>query len=148
MRFPLFLVAAVLVAAVCGCSCMSTVERANLIPADSRDEYVNMNPDGQHNDCIRNGEIVRGMCAREVVASWGLPNVYVVSKTNPSEEWIFYVRDRDSLSMLIYTLGFNDDTLRTWEVEQKRLVGQGVVSSDAKGQKDIPGATPSGPTKR
>jgi hypothetical protein len=69
------------------------------------------------------------MSTHEVIASWGLPDVYIMTKTTPAEQWIFYVKDRDSLSMLIYTLGFADDTLRAWDVEQKRFVGQGIVSA-------------------
>ena len=129
MRFALILAAVVSVATTYGCSCVSTVERANLAPAASREEYARLHPEGAHNDCIRNGEIVRGMSAHEVIASWGLPDVYITTKTTPAEQWIFYVKDRGSLSMLIYTLGFADDTLRAWDVEQKRFVGQGIVSA-------------------
>lgn len=147
MKFPMFLPAAILVLVMCGCSCVSTVERENLTTAASRDEYIKLHPDGTHNDCIMNGEIVRGMSASEVVASWGLPNVYIVTKTSPDEQWIFYVKDRDSLSMLIYTLGFADDTLRAWEVDQKRFIGQGVVSAAGR-QMESPGSTVVDPKKR
>ncbi|MDD4856467.1 MAG: hypothetical protein PHD74_00015 [Candidatus Krumholzibacteria bacterium] len=111
------------------CSCVSTIERANLVPACSREEYVKLHPEGAHNDCIKNGEIVRGMCAHEVFASWGLPNVYIVTRSAPSEEWIYYVKDQSSLAMLIYTLSFTDDTLRVWNIDQKRFVGQEIVSA-------------------
>jgi hypothetical protein len=147
VRFLLFLNAAVLLVIMSGCSCVSTMERANLTTAASREEYVKLHPDGTHNDCIMNGEIVRGMSAPEVVASWGLPNVYIVTKTGPDEQWIFYVKDRDSLSMLIYTLGFADDTLRAWEVEQKRFVGQGIVSASER-ERETPGSTVVDPKKK
>jgi len=128
MRLVLILSAMALLATTYGCSCVSTIERADLTAAASRDEYVRLHPDGLHNGCIKNGEIVRGMSAREVIASWGLPNVYIAAKTTPAEQWIFYIKDHDSLSMLIYTLGFMDDTLQAWDIEQKRFVGQGIVS--------------------
>ena len=128
MRFMLILSAVALLATSYGCSCVATVERATLTPAVGRAEYVKLHPDGAHNDCIRNGEIVRGMSAHEVVASWGLPNVYVLTRKSPSEQWIYYIKDRGSLAMLIYTLGFADDTLRVWNIDQKRDVGQGIVS--------------------
>ena len=70
------------------------------------------------------------MSSHEVLASWGLPNVYVVTRTSPTEQWIYYLKDRDSLTMLIYTLTFADDTLQVWDVDQKRFVGQGIVSTD------------------
>jgi len=128
MRFMLILSAVALLATSYGCSCVSTVERASLTPAAARAEYVRLHPDCAHNDCIRNGEIVRGMSAHEVVASWGLPNVYVLTRKSPSEQWIYYIKDRGSLAMLVYTLGFADDTLRVWNIDQKRDVGQGIVS--------------------
>jgi len=132
MRFVLIVSAVALLATTHGCSCVSTIERADLTPASSREEYVRLHPAGVHNACIKNGEIVRGMSAREVIASWGLPNVYIAAKTTPAEQWIFYIKDHDSLSMLIYTLGFADDTLQAWDVEQKRFVGQGIVSAKEK----------------
>lgn len=128
MRFMLILSAVALLATSYGCSCVSTVERATLTPPAARAEYIRYHPDGAHNDCIRNGEIMRGMSAHEVVASWGLPNVYVLTRRSPSEQWIYYIKDRDSLAMLVYTLGFADDTLRVWNIDQKRDVGQGIVS--------------------
>lgn len=121
--------AAALLLVSCGCSCVSTIERANLVPVCSREEYIRLHPESVHNDCIKNGEIVRGMSAHEVVASWGVPNVYIVARAVPSEQWIYYVRDRNSLVMLIYTLSFTEDTLKTWNVDQKRFVGQEIVSS-------------------
>jgi len=129
MRFVLILSAVALFMTSYGCSCVSTVERANLMPVVSREEFVKQHPGGTHNDCIRNGEIMRGMSVNEVIASWGFPNVYFVTKTAPAEQWIYYIKDRNSLSMLIYTLSFADDTLRVWDVDQKRFVGQGIVSA-------------------
>jgi hypothetical protein len=128
MRFVLICFAAALLMTSYGCSCVSTIERANLIPAASREDYIKLHPDGPYNDCIKNGEIVRGMNTREVFASWGLPNVYIVTRTVPSEQWIYYIKDRDSLAMLIYTLSFADDTLQVWDIEHKRFVGQEIVS--------------------
>ena len=128
MRYmQVFLATAILMTSF-GCSCISTVERANLTSAASREEYISSHPDGVYNDCISNGEIMYGMTAHEVIASWGLPNVYMVTRTTPSEQWIYYIKDRGSLAMLIYTLGFSDDTLRVWDIDQKRLVGQEIVS--------------------
>jgi hypothetical protein len=123
-----FLAAAMLLAAL-GCSGVSTVEKANLTTPVAREEYANAHPGDQHNVCIRNGEITRGMSVHEVIASWGMPNVYVVSRSKPGEQWIYYLKDRDSLLLLIYTLSFADDTLSVWDIDQKRLPGQALVST-------------------
>lgn len=130
MNKTLILCVCALSAVSWGCSCVSTVERANRIPAACREDYVKLHPECEHGASIVNGEIVRGMCSHEVLASWGLPSVYVVTGTSPTEHWIYYLKDRDSLTMLIYTLTFAADTLQVWDVEQKRFVGQGIVSID------------------
>jgi hypothetical protein len=132
MKIALVLCACLILAACIGCSCVSTVERVNRIPAVNREDYVKLHPECDHRNSIVNGEIIPGMSANEVMASWGFPNVYVVTRTSPTEEWIYYLKDRDSLTMLIYTLTFADDTLQVWDIDQKRFVGQGVISSDNK----------------
>ena len=111
-----------------GCSCKSATERADLIAAEARQEYVKLHPDGTFNDLILEGEITRGMSAREVMAAWGMPNVYAVSRILPAEHWVYYVRDRDALSLLIYTLTFEDDTLRIWDIDNKRFTTQGIMA--------------------
>ncbi|MCX5754374.1 MAG: hypothetical protein NTW97_12180 [Candidatus Krumholzibacteria bacterium] len=129
MKMAIILCAGAMLAASIGCSCVSTVERVNRTPLAAREDYVRHHPECAHRERIANGEITRGMSAREVLASWGLPNVYVVTRTSPTEEWIYYLKDRDSLTMLIYSLTFADDTLRVWDIDQKRFVGQGIVST-------------------
>jgi hypothetical protein len=127
-RTPVLVTAIVLLTTL-GCSGVSTVERANLTTPVSRQEYIETHPGAPYNHCILNGEITKGMSAYEVIASWGMPNVYVVSRSKPGEEWIYYLRDRDSLALLIYTLGFEDDTLRVWDIDQKRPTGGSVVTT-------------------
>jgi len=114
----------------CACSGVSTLERANLTSLESRQDFIRLHPEGVHNKFIENGEIVPGMSVHEVIASWGMPNVYVVTPMAPNEQWIYYLKDSNSESMLIYTLSFGNDTLQTWNVDQKRFVGQGVVSKE------------------
>jgi len=130
MKMAMILCACVVLAASFGCSCVSTVERVNRTPVACRENYVMLHPECAHGENIVNGEIVRGMGSNEVLASWGLPNVYIVTRTSPTEQWIYYLKDRDLLTMLIYTLTFADDTLQVWDVDQKRFVGQGIVSTD------------------
>jgi hypothetical protein len=129
MKMAMILCVCAALAASIGCSCVSTVERVNRTPVASREDYVKLNPDCDHGESIVNGEIVRGMSSREVLASWGFPNVYIVTRTSPAEQWIYYLKDRDSLTMLIYTLTFAEDTLQVWDVDQKRFVGQGIAST-------------------
>lgn len=148
MRYLPILFAAILVLGASGCSCVSTVERANFVPTETRSEYISLHPDGAFSECILNGEIVAGMTMQEVAASWGMPNVYVVTRTEPSDQWIYYVKDRESLSTLIYTLAFSSDTLRGWDIDQKRSIGQGIVSYGDEIDRDISAPAMPTPKKR
>lgn len=127
MRTVAIVIAALLFVSMAGCSGMSTVERAELTNLESREHFISSNPNSTYCENIRNGEIVRGMNIYEVIASWGLPNVYLVSQKKPRENWIYYVQDQDTRSILIYTLTFNDDLLEGWEIDMKRFVDQRVV---------------------
>jgi hypothetical protein len=121
------MIATLLVVVMLGCSGVSMVEQANLTRLESREHFIELNPNSLFCESIRNGEIIRGMNIYEVIASWGLPNVYLVSQKDPSENWIYYVEDSDTRSILIYTLTFREDLLETWEIDMKRLVDQRIV---------------------
>lgn len=121
------MVATLLVVVMLGCSGVRTVEQADLTKLESREHFIELNPNSSFCEHIRNGEITRGMNIYEVIASWGLPNVYLVSPKEPSENWIYYVEDPDSRSILIYTLTFMDDSLETWDIDMKRFVDQRIV---------------------
>lgn len=125
-RSPILFAACAMILA--GCSCKPATERADLVAVEAREDYVRAHPDGAFNDLILLGEITRGMSAYDVLAAWGMPNVYALSRKSPEEHWIYYVRDEVSLSLLIYTLTFEDDTLRLWDVAQKRPASRGITA--------------------
>ena len=111
-----------------GCSCMTKVERENFVDSGFRDEYTKLNPESPYCENIRNGEITRGMNVQEVIASWGLPNVYLVSAKKSEEYWIYYIRNELSSSVLIYTLVFSDDSkLSDWDIDMKRFIDNSYV---------------------
>ena len=127
----------VLIIAV-GCSGVSTVERANLTKMESREHFIEMNPNSLYCANIHNGEIVRGMNIYEVIASWGLPNVYLASRKEPVESWVYYVQDADTRSILIYTLSFRENLLESWDIDMKRFVDQRVSYDGDRPQKLVP----------
>lgn len=132
MRTSAMTIAALLFLFMAGCSTVSNVERAELTNLESREHFISSNPGSIFCENIRNGEIVRGMNIYEVIASWGLPNVYLVSHTEPKENWIYYVQDTDTRAILIYTLTFNDDLLEDWGIDMKRFVDQRIVYDSEK----------------
>jgi hypothetical protein len=127
---------------LCGCSGISTVERERLTAVESREEYCQAHPESRHIEQIRNGEIVRGMVGNEVIASWGMPNVYLVSKDGTEEYWIYYVQDPVQHSVMVYSLCFDtDNVLSDWEIDMKRFsnysLGYIPTSSKEKPEKQV-----------
>jgi hypothetical protein len=127
MRVSVLLILAVLLCTCIGCSGIHQTEREDFTKPEAREKYLAANPASRHGDQIRNGEIMRGMDLYEVIASWGLPNVYLVSGEEAKEYWIYYVQQRESKSVLIYTLTFSDDSLEGWNIDQKRLDDYRIV---------------------
>ena len=128
MRTTGILIVAALLCTGIGCSHISHTEREFFTRPEAREQYIAANPDCQYSDQIRNGEIIRGMDIYEVIASWGLPNVYLVSKEEPNEYWIYYVQAEESKLVLIYTLTFRDIFLEGWDIDQKRFDDYRIVS--------------------
>ncbi len=118
----------VLLCIAVGCSSISQTEREYFTRPEAREQYIIDHPDCTCRDQIRNGEIIRGMDIYEVIASWGLPNVYLVSKEVPKEYWIYYVQEGASKAVLIYTLTFAEDYLEGWDIDQKRFDDYRIVS--------------------
>ena len=67
------------------------------------------------------------MNTSEVMASWGMPDIYLQARNEPVEHWIFYIEDEGSRSVLVYTLTFDNDILGDWDIDMKRFVEHRVV---------------------
>lgn len=128
MKITGILLTVVLLGAAIGCSSISHTEREYFTRPEAREQYIIDHPNCTHSDQIRNGEIIRGMDIYEVIASWGLPNVYLVSKEQPKEYWIYYVQEEASKAVLIYTLTFGGEHLEGWDIDQKRFDDYRIVS--------------------
>ncbi|HUV36337.1 MAG TPA: hypothetical protein VMX58_05310 [Patescibacteria group bacterium] len=128
MRITGILIIVVLLCTAIGCSSIYKTEREYFTRPEVREEYIADHPGCRYGDQIRDGEIIRGMDIYEVIASWGLPNVYLVSKEEPKEFWIYYVQDGESKLVLIYTLTFDDACLEGWDIDQKRFDDYSIVS--------------------
>jgi len=111
-----------------GCSCTSQIEKEEFTSNDAREIYIDGHPESTFQENIRNGEIIRGMNAEEVLASWGMPNVYLTSRTRNEERFIYYVQDDEANSVLVYMLDFDSDNiLFDWDIDEKRLSSYSLV---------------------
>jgi hypothetical protein len=128
MKITGTLLTVVLLCTAVGCSSISQTEREYFTRPEAREQYIIDHPDCAYGDQIRNGEIIRGMDIYEVIASWGLPNVYLVSEEAPKEYWIYYVQEGVSKAVLIYTLTFAEERLEGWDIDQKRFDDYRIVS--------------------
>jgi hypothetical protein len=127
MRYKALLLVCILATTAFACSGISTLEREDVISPASREDYLRTHPEGLYNHCIKNGEITRGMGVYEVLAAWGMPNIYLASRNKPVENWIYYVEDEESRAVLVYTLTFEDEILREWDIDMKRFVDSRLV---------------------
>jgi hypothetical protein len=92
-------------------------------------EYIRSNPEGQYNDYILKGEVVKGMGFMGVLASWGLPNVRQISEGSLHEYWTYVTEDKAAGMWTMYELMFKDQTLVSWVVD-KNIVGEGGIRPD------------------
>jgi hypothetical protein len=131
MRYLPLLFAIPLLILLSGCSGTSLIERENFTSASAREIYIEGHPESAFQENILNGEIIRGMNEEEVIASWGMPNVYLTSKKMDEERFIYYIQDRDVGSVLVYTLDFDaDNILFDWDIDEKRLSSYSLVEYD------------------
>jgi hypothetical protein len=131
MRYLPLLFAMPLLIFLSGCSCTSQIEREDFTSSEAREIYIEGHPESTFQENIRNGEIVRGMNEDEVIASWGMPNVYLTSRVREEERFIYYIQDRDANSVLVYMLDFDaDNILYDWDIDEKRLSSYSLVGFD------------------
>lgn len=80
-----------------------------------REEFFKTHPDGQFNEHIARGEVVRGMDFLEVLASWGNPS----KREKPTvsvEYWMYRDDDEDSGDWVQYKFIFRKNVLEDWEL--------------------------------
>jgi len=128
MRYMPFLLAMSLLIFISGCSCTSQIEREDFTSSAAREIYIEGHPESGFQENIRQGEIVRGMNEEEVIASWGMPNVYLTSRVKDEERLIYYIQDRGANTVLVYMLDFDaDHILYDWDIDEKRLSSYSLV---------------------
>jgi hypothetical protein len=80
-----------------------------------RSEYLAAHPDGEFNDYVENGEVVRGMDYLAVLASWGHPTRRA-RVSNATEDWIYHEVDEETDGWMEFTFTFHNKILDDWEI--------------------------------
>jgi hypothetical protein len=91
-----------------------------------REEFFKTHPDGQYNEFIARGEVVKGMDFLEVLASWGNPN----KREKPTENveyWLYHEEDENSLDWVEYKFVFRKNVLEDWELTKH--IGEGGIQN-------------------
>ena len=128
MRYLPLLFALSLLILASGCSSTNQIEREDFVSSDAREIFIEGHPESAFQENIRNGEIIRGMNEDEVLASWGMPNVYLSSRVRDEERFVYYIQDRGANSVLVYMLDFDSDNiLYNWDIDEKRLSSYTLV---------------------
>lgn len=87
---------------------------------ESRDAYIESNPTGVYNEFIDRGQVVPGMHAPEVIASWGMPSLRSLEsrKGEEFELWTYRMKQEETGTHYFYRLFFRNYTLEFWEVDR------------------------------
>lgn len=124
-RIALWLPAALLL--VCSCThnprMISGAESDYLLKL--RAEYLASNPEGQYNEFIQRGEVVKGMDILEVLAAWGHPKLRE-KRTPTSEDWLYRTVDEDSGDWYEYIFRFQNNVLSEWELTRNFAAGGSI----------------------
>jgi len=108
------------------CAHVPTMLNENPETAKLRAEYLRSHPYGAHNAEIQRGEVVRGMDAMEVLASWGVPQKRETKAKGNKELWSYTSRDAQSGDAVVYELAFADRILQHWTMDRS-TAGSGAT---------------------
>jgi hypothetical protein len=115
--------------------------------ADLRAEYFAMNPDSPYRNNVERGEVVKGMDAFGVLASWGSPERRARDE-DAAERWVYVDTDENSGNSIEYALSFREGLLDSWSTLRHAYGGPALrqqesnvvatPSADAPAGKQVP----------
>jgi len=114
-RAPHRLLSVSLLVLVVGCASslrLTRDPRADRL-ADLRAEYFAMNPDSPYRNNVERGEVVKGMDAFGVLASWGSPERRARDE-DAAERWVYVDTDENSGNSIEYALSFREGLVDSW----------------------------------
>lgn len=118
MRTPLYALPALVLLSILFIGCSSQLPSMDTSPEyilQLRAEYLAAHPDGEFNEYVENGEVVKGMDYLAVLASWGHPSRRA-RLSNVSEDWIYREVDEDTDAWMEYKFTFHNSILEDWEI--------------------------------
>ena len=108
--------------------CSSPLPRVETSPSyllELRAEYLAMNPDGEFNVHVEQGEVVKGMDYLAVLASWGYPTRRE-RRGETREDWVYREVDETTQAWIEYTFIFRHNVLGGWDIARNSAGGRGL----------------------
>jgi hypothetical protein len=103
-----------------------------------RAEYFRAFPDGQFNDRIERGQVVKGMSLFEVLAAWGIPDARTVKVEENRECWVYVLVDDTNLDWVRYDFTFHGNELTGWEMTPNIASGATLEVPEHPGVSPLP----------
>lgn len=99
-----------------GCSSqLPSMDTSQSYVLELRAEYLAAHPDGEFNEHVEKGEVVKGMDYLAVLASWGHPARRDV-RSDVTEDWVYREVDEETDTWMEFRFTFKRSVLDDWEV--------------------------------
>ena len=110
---PVFVLLSLL---VIGCSSqLPSMETSQGYVLELRAEYLAADPDGEFNEHVKRGEVVKGMDYMAVLASWGHP-ARRSRRSDVAEDWVYREVDEETDTWMEFKFSFRYSVLDDWEI--------------------------------
>jgi hypothetical protein len=117
-----------------GCSSqLPRVETSQSYILELRAEYLAAHPEGEFNEHVENGEVVKGMDYLAVLASWGHP-ARRSKRSDVTEDWVYREVDEETDTWMEFKFTFKHSVLDDWEVARHN---GGARELDSTRQNDV-----------
>lgn len=125
------LLLAVILAGSCSSNLQKVDDKNSSYLLALRAEYLASNPDGEFNEYIERGEVVKGMDFLEVLASWGHPAARS-KRADATEVWTYREVDQNNKDWIEFTFEFRGSILGDWKIA--RHYGAGSLDMPPRGE--------------
>ena len=99
-----------------GCSSqLPSMDTSQSYVLELRAEYLAAHPDGEFNEHVENGEVVKGMDYLAVLASWGHP-ARRSKRSDVTEDWVYREVDEETDTWMEFKFTFKRSILNDWEI--------------------------------
>lgn len=130
IRTVFLVLSAVVALLAVACSYTPRSSKVNDYILSLRHDYLSTHPDGEFNEYVRRGEVVKGMDYLAVLAAWGHPDRRLVPSESTLEYWTYIEEDENSKDTVAYKFTFRKSKLYTWNVNRQIASTGNMINLD------------------